>query len=366
MPRRDFSGTAGRTYMRRALRLARRGVGRASPNPMVGAVVVREGEIVGEGSHVFSKFDHAEIIALRKAGKSARGSDLYVTLEPCTHTGRTPPCVKGIIRAGIDAVYVATRDPNPRVNGNGIERLEAAGITVHEGLCEDEATRLNEPFFHLVRTGKPFVTLKLALSLDGRIATSTGSSKWITGDKARGVVHRLRYEHDAILVGIGTVAQDDPSLDVRGRRKNRIVKMVLDSELRTRPQARLFQSRDPVVIFHSEEASETGGGGLSRAASLVGVARGSEGLNWAEILKETGRRGLNSLLIEGGGTVAASALRAGAVQRMMLFYAPIIIGGDGLPGFGPLGVESLEEAFRVDLSRIRRLGEDFLLEARLD
>ena len=365
MPRKDPTRPHV-TYMRRALRLARRGAGRASPNPMVGAVVVRGGETVGEGSHVFSKRDHAEVVALRNAGEHAEGSDLYVTLEPCTHTGRTPPCVDEIIRARMRRVYVATRDPNPRVNGKGIERLEAAGITVHEGLCEAEATRLNEPFFHLVRTGKPFVTLKLALSLDGRIATSTGSSKWITGDRARRVVHRLRYEHDAILVGIGTVAQDDPWLDVRGPRKNRIVKMVLDSELRTKPGARLFRSGDPVVVFHSEKASETGCGGLSKAAALVGVARGPEGLKWAEILKETGRRGLNSLLIEGGGTVAASALRAGAVQRMLLFYAPRIIGGDGLPGFGPLGVKSLEKAFRVNLTRIRRLGEDFLLEARLD
>ena len=365
MPRKDPTRPHS-TYMRRALRLARRGAGRVSPNPMVGAVVVRDGEIVGEGYHVFSRRHHAEIMALQKAGEQTRGADLYLTLEPCCHTGRTPPCVEAIMRAGVKAVYVATRDPNPRVNGKGIERLEEAGIEVFEGLCESEATRLNEPFFRLVRTGKPFVTLKLALSLDGRIATSTGSSKWITGDKARGVVHRLRYEHDAILVGIGTVAQDDPSLDVRGRRKNRIVKMVLDSELRTDPEARLFQSRDPVVIFHSEKVSKAGVRRLSQAAALVGVGRDSAGLQWQEILQETGRRGLNSLLIEGGGTVAASALRAGAVQRMMLFYAPTIIGGDGLPGFGPLGVESLEKAFRVDLTRIRRLGEDFLLEARLD
>ncbi len=352
--------------MRRALRLARRGAGRASPNPMVGAVVVHDGEIVGEGTHVFSRRHHAEIMALQKAGDRARGADLYLTLEPCCHTGRTPPCVEEIMRAGVKAVYVATRDPNPRVNGKGIERLEEAGIEVFEGLCESEATRLNESFFHLVRTGKPLVTLKLALSLDGRIANRTGSSRWITGGKARRVVHRLRYEHDAILVGIGTVAQDNPSLDVRGRRKNRIVKMVLDSELRTDPEARLFQSRDPVVIFHSEKVAKAGVHRLSQAATLVRVARDSDGLQWQEILKETGRRGLNSLLIEGGGTVAASALRAGAVQRMRLFYAPRIIGGDGLPGFGPLGVESLEKAFRVDLIRIRRLGEDFLLEARLD
>ena len=365
MHRRDSSGDAGRTHMRRALRLARRGAGRASPNPMVGAVVVRNGAIVGEGSHVFSRRDHAEIIALRNAGERSRGADLFLNLEPCSHTGRTPPCVEEIIRAGIKAVHVATRDPNPLVNGKGIERLEEAGIAVYEGLCEAQALVLNEPFFHLVRTGKPFVTLKLALSLDGRIATRSGSSQWITGDKARRVVHRLRYEHDAILVGIGTVAQDDPSLNVRGKRKNRIVKMVLDSGLRTDPEARLFHSRDPVVIFHSERASKTGARRLSRRAELVGVARDLHGLKWAEILEETGRRGLNSLLIEGGGTVAASALQAEAVQRMALFYAPTIIGGDGLPGFGPLGVESLEKAFRVDLTRIRRLGDDFVLEARL-
>ena len=328
--------------------------------------MVRKGEIVGEGSHVFTKRDHAEIIALRNAGEGAGGADLFLTLEPCSHTGRTPPCVEEIIRAGIKAVHVATRDPNPRVNGKGIKRLREAGVEVFEGLCETEATRLNEPFFHLVRTGKPFVTLKLALSLDGRIATSTGSSQWITGDKARRVVHRLRFEHDAILVGIGTVAQDDPALDVRGPKKNRIVKMVLDSKLQTEPGARLFLSGDPVVIFHSDKASEDRVQRLSRAAELVGVGRGSGGLNWAQILKETGRRGLNSLLLEGGGTVAASALRARAVQRMLLFYAPTLIGGDGLPGFGPLGVKSLERAFRVDLTRIRRLGEDFLLEARLD
>jgi diaminohydroxyphosphoribosylaminopyrimidine deaminase/5-amino-6-(5-phosphoribosylamino)uracil reductase len=329
-------------------------------------VVVRKGEIVGEGSHVFSKRHHAEVIALRNAGDGARGADLFLTLEPCSHTGRTPPCVEEIIRAGIKAVYVATRDPNLRVNGKGIERLAEAGITVHEGLCEPEATRLNEPFFHLVRTGKPFVTLKLALSLDGRIATRTGSSRWITGDQARRVVHRLRYEHDAILVGVRTVAQDDPSLDVRGHRRNRIVKMVLDSELRTDPEARLFHSGDPVLIFHSMKPSEVRARQLPQQAELVGVGRDSDGLKWAEILTEAGRRGLNSLLVEGGGTVAASVLRARAVQRMFLFYAPKIIGGDGLPGFGPLGVETLEKALRVDLTRIRRLGEDFLLEARLD
>ncbi len=366
MHRRDSPATDGLAYMRRALRLARRGAGRASPNPMVGAVVVRGGEIVGEGIHVFSRRDHAEIVALRDAGESSRGADLYLNLEPCCHAGRTPPCVEEIIRAGIKAVHVATRDPNPRVNGKGIERLQEAGISVYEGLCETQATRLNEPFFHLVSTGKPFVTLKLALALDGRIATRTGSSRWITGKRARRVVHRLRFEHDAILVGSRTVAQDDPSLNVRGRRKNRIVKMVLDSELKTDPGARLFHSGDPVVIFHSTEPSGTRARRLSRGAELVRVARDSDGLEWAGILKEAGRRGLNSLLIEGGGLVAASALKAGAVQRMLLFYAPVIIGGDGLAGFGPLGVESLEKAFRVDLARIRRLGEDFLLEARLD
>ena len=350
--------------MRRALRLAGRGAGRASPNPMVGAVVVKGGRIVGEGYHVFSRRHHAENIALRQAGALACGAHLYVTLEPCSHRGRTPPCADQIIEAGVERVYVATRDPSPSVNGRGVRRLKRAGIEVFEGLCEEKAGSLNEAFFHRVRTGKPFATLKLALSLDGRIATRTGASKWITGEKTRRLVHRLRYRHDAILVGAGTVRQDDPSLDVRSRLKNRIVKVILDSELGTDPEARLFHSGDPVLIFHSSSASARPLSGVASSAELVQVPRNPGGLNWEEILNELGRRGTNSLLIEGGAQVAASALAAGALQRILLFYAPRIIGGDGVPAFGPLGTTSLPEACQVRFSKTRRVGEDFLVEAR--
>ena len=364
MPK-DRPASPNLSFMRRALRLARRGAGRASPNPLVGAVVVLDGEIVGEGGHVFAGRDHAEVIALLQAGSQARGSDLYVTLEPCAHTGRTPPCVERIADAGVRAVHVATRDPNPRVNGKGLEYLKSAGIHVYEGLCEEEARRLNEPFFHRIHTGRPLVTLKLAFSLDGRVATRSGSSQWITGERSRRLVHRLRFEHDAILVGRRTVAVDDPSLNVRGRRRNGIVKVVLDTRLRTKRGARLFESGDPVVMFHSGQAPAKRMERLSGVADLVAVKGLSGGLSWSEILEESGRRGWNSLLIEGGATVAASALRAGIVQHLLLFYGPKIIGGDGLPGFGPLGVESLDQAFPVELRRIRRLDQDFLVEARL-
>ena len=361
----DSSALSPERTMLRALRLARRGAGQASPNPMVGAVVVTNDQIVGEGYHVFSGRHHAESIALQQAGELARGADLFVTLEPCSHTGRTAPCADEIIQVGVKRVFIATRDPNPAVNGKGIQRMKRAGIEVFEGLCKDKAHRLNEAFFHWVRTGRPFTTLKLALSLDGRIATRTGASKWITGKKARRLVHRLRYQNDGILVGAGTVRKDDPSLDVRSSKKNQIIKVILDSEMGTDPAARLFRSGDPVLIFHSVGTAAPQGSQLAGLAQLIGVDRAQDGLNWEEILNELGRRGLNSLLIEGGGRVAASALAAGVLQRILLFYAPKIIGGDGIPAFAAPGAASLKEACHIHLSKIRRLGEDFLLEARL-
>lgn len=351
--------------MLRALRLAKRGAGHASPNPMVGAVVVKNGQMVGEGYHVFSRRHHAESIALRQAGELARGADLFVTLEPCSHTGRTSPCVDEIIQVGVKRAFIATRDPNPAVNGKGIQRLKRAGIEVFEGLCEDKAHCLNEAFFHWVRTGRPFATLKLALSMDGRIATRTGASKWITGKKARRLVHRLRYRNDAILVGAGTVREDDPSLDVRSPRKNQIVKVILDSEMGTDPDARLFRSGDPVLIFHSAGTVAPQSSQLAGPAQLIGVDRARDGLNWEAILNELGGRGINSLLIEGGGRVAASALAAGVLHRILLFYSPRIIGGDGVPAFAAPGAATLQEACQVRLSKIRRVGEDLLVEARL-
>jgi len=349
-------------YMKRALQLARRGTGLASPNPMVGAPSLSEPVIVGEGFHVYEKRDHAEVLALRQAGKSALGADLYVTLEPCVHVGRTPPCVQSIIGSGIRRVFVATKDPNPLVSGRGVATLREAGIEVVEGLCVREADTLNEKFFHFIRTGQPFVLLKLALSLDGRIATCSGESKWITGPEARSMGHRLRFECDAVLVGIRTVLIDDPLLSVRGRRTKRIVRIILDSELQTPASARLFSSPDPVMLFHSSDSTGRKSINYPAGAELVAVDRGESGLDWSQVLDELGRRGISSVLVEGGSRVAASALTQRVVQKLALFYGPKVIGGDGLPGIGVLGVRNIADAIDVSASRVRRVGSSLLVE----
>jgi diaminohydroxyphosphoribosylaminopyrimidine deaminase / 5-amino-6-(5-phosphoribosylamino)uracil reductase len=350
-------------YMRRALRLAARGAGHASPNPMVGAVVVRNGRVVGEGYHRYDLRDHAEVEALRRAGDAARDSDLYVTLEPCVHTGRTGPCAPLIVEAGVRRVFAAVEDPNPLVSGAGIAYLRERGVEVSVGLGRDKAAELNRAFFHYIATRRPFVTLKLALSLDGKIATREGESKWITGPKARRRVHRMRYGADAILVGIGTILADDPSLDVRGRRRNRITKVVLDSSLRCPPTARIFLSGDPVVVAHGPNPDEEGRRVLRDRARLLEVPAGDGGLAWDALLEELGRLRVLDLLVEGGSRVAASALASGLVKRIAFFYAPRIIGGDGLSSVGDLRIGRLEECLRFKSVRVRRLGPDLLVEA---
>lgn len=353
--------------MKRALSLARRGAGKASPNPMVGAVVVRRAAVVGEGFHTFEGKHHAEVLALEKAGSKALGATLYLNLEPCCHFGRTPPCVDRIIEAGIRKLVVATRDPNPRVAGRGIVRLREQGIEVVEGVCAAEALRLNEAFFHFVQWQRPFTVLKLALTLDGKIATSRGDSKWITGRQARNRVQRLRYESDAILVGINTALQDDPRLDVRGRVRNSIVKVVLDSRLRTPARSRLFESGDPVILFCDREvlsaAGDKRGRELAKRARLIGVSRSGDGLCWTEILAVLGKEQILSLLVEGGARVAASALKSGSVQKAVFFVAPRIIGSDGTSGVGSLGVHVLKDAPCFQMRRLQRVGTDLMIEA---
>ena len=350
--------------MRRAIRLACRGEGRAAPNPLVGAVVAREGRVVGEGYHVFEKQDHAEVVALRDAGAQSDGATLYVTLEPCAHFGRTPPCVERIVESGVRQIFMAVSDPNPDVTGGGRERLLSQGIMVHEGLCREQAVALNEPYFYFAEHQRPFIHLKLALTLDGMIATRSGDSKWITGERARREVQRLRYRHDAVLVGVNTVLKDDPSLDVRWRKGNRITKVVLDSQLRTSPDARLFDSQDPVIIFHSQEITPPGS--LESRARLIPVGGRPGCLDWAEILDVLARDRIMGLLVEGGGQVAASALRAGAVQKVSFFYAPKIVGSDGTPGIAHLEITQLSRCLQLQRTRMRRLGSDFVIEGYLD
>ncbi len=354
---------ADRVYMKRALALAARGLGLTSPNPMVGAVVVRDGRIVGEGWHLYARRDHAEVVALEKAGPEARGADLFVTLEPCCHHGRTPPCVDRIVAAGIRRVVAAVVDPNPQVSGRGLEILRRAGLVVECGLFEEAARRLNQPFFHYLRSGRPLVTLKLALSLDGRIALAGGASRWISGEASRRMVQRMRWAADAVAVGINTVLADDPRLDVRYRKGKRLTKVVLDSRLRCPAGARLFDG-SPVLLFHGSRAPAARRRDLSPAATLVEVPEGPGGLSWPAVLAELGRRRVLSLLLEGGGRVAAGALLAGVVDRLVLFYSPRFLGGDALPAVGALGLEELDKAPPFVLHRVRRVGEDLLVEAQ--
>jgi len=354
-----------RNWMKRALRLAARGKGLASPNPMVGAVVVRDGALVGEGYHLYAKRDHAEVLALRQAGDRSRGADLYVSLEPCAHVGRTPACAVAVAEAGIKRVFVAVGDPNPLVAGQGIEYLRRRGVEVEVGLCREAAARLNEAFFHFIQTGRPFVTLKLAMTLDGKIAASGGESKWITGPRSRRRVQKTRFASDAILVGIETLLVDDPSLNVRWKQGKRITKVILDSRLRCPVGARIFDSADPVIIFHGPSTSDEDRRRLQSQATLVEVGTGRAGLEWDAILAELGRRSIAGLLVEGGGRIAASVLGEGRVNRLNLFYASKILGSEGIDGIGPLGNRSLSDAISLSEFSVCRLGPDFLLDARL-
>ena len=364
--RKQTEALSHKRNMKRAITLACRGSGRVSPNPLVGAVVVQKGRIVGEGYHLYRNKDHAEIVALRMAGSQTAGSTLYSNLEPCVHFGRTPPCVDRIIEAGVKEVFLGTRDPNPLVKGNGVTALQRQGINVYEGLYREEAQLLNEKYFHLMRTGRPFVLLKLALTLDGKIATRSGDSRWITGTSARKAVHRLRYEYDSILVGVRTVLKDDPSLDVRWSRHNSITKIILDSKLVIPPTAKLFQSQDPVVIFHSRKGPKGRIKHLSNRAQLVRVGVKDGLLNWDEILDCLGELKISSLMLEGGAKVAASALREGIVQKTCFFYSPRIIGNTGLDGIEDLGIDRLAEAINLTSVRFRKLSPDYIVEAYVE
>ncbi len=352
--------------MLRAIQLARRGMGRVSPNPMVGCVVVREGQIVAEGHHLFAGKDHAEKVALAAAGAAARGADLYVSLEPCHHHGRTPACTEAIVSAGVRRVFAAVLDPNPLVAGSGIEFLRQSGIQAEVGCLEEKATRLNEHFFHFISSKRPFVLLKLAQTLDGKIAGAGGEARWITSLAARRYSQRLRFQYDAILIGVDTLLQDDPSLDVRWKRRNSILKVILDSQLRTPLSARIFESEDQVVIFHRKSAARTLRDELSVRAELVPVPSSTSGLAIADVLDELGRRKVTSLIVEGGSRVATSFLKARVIQRIHFFYAPKILGDRGLSSIGALGTGDLAQAFEVKRLRARSLPPDILVDARVE
>ncbi|HYD49728.1 MAG TPA: bifunctional diaminohydroxyphosphoribosylaminopyrimidine deaminase/5-amino-6-(5-phosphoribosylamino)uracil reductase RibD [Terriglobales bacterium] len=362
-----MSVTDDRRFMRRALQLARRGVGYTSPNPPVGAVIVRRGQIIAEGYHRRAGAAHGEAEALANAGDRARGATLYVTLEPCAHHGRTPPCVDAVLAAGVKRVVIGSIDPNPRVAGGGAQRLLAAGLSVTTGMLQDAGDELLAPFRKHVTTGRPFVTLKLAASIDGRIATKTGESRWISSEASRRYVHRLRAEHDAVLVGAATVIADDPELTCRLRGGRNPLRVILDGRLRVPASAKVLQGPPPTWIITDKAAARARMERLAAAgAELIRLPgrQGEVGLD--AVVAALGQRGVMSLLVEGGGTVAAAALRAGVVDRLLLFLAPKLIGGDGRPMLGALGVEQVADALSLRDLKLRRFSEDLLLDTRLN
>ncbi|HVN83717.1 MAG TPA: bifunctional diaminohydroxyphosphoribosylaminopyrimidine deaminase/5-amino-6-(5-phosphoribosylamino)uracil reductase RibD [Candidatus Binatia bacterium] len=353
-------------FMRQAIRLARRAVGRTSPNPPVGAVVVRSQRVIGRGFTAPAGGPHAEVVALRRAGDRARGATLYVSLEPCAHHGRTPPCVDAIVEAGVKRVVFGARDPNPRVLGNGAGRLRRRGIEVVGNVERPACDELIEAFRKHVTSGLPLVTVKLAASLDGRIATCTGESKWITGASARVLAHRLRNEHDAVLVGVETIIRDDPALTCRAPGGRNPLRVVLDSRLRIPASARvLTKSAPPGTVI----ATTVRGGAKAdrlrrRGVELLTVLREGKGVSVRQVLRLVAKRGVLSVLIEGGAAVAASMLRAGLVDRMVLFYAPKLIGGDGRAMIDPLGVRRMRHVIGLDDVVVRRSGSDVVISGR--
>ncbi len=360
-----------RTYMRRALELAGRARGRTSPNPMVGAVLVRDGAVLGEGFHAFAGSAHAELEAIREAEGDAAGATLYVSLEPCCHYGRTPPCTERIVKAGIRRVVAACEDPNPAVNGKGFAALRASGVTVEVGLLAEEAARLNEAFFTFVRTGRPFVILKVAASLDGKISTRTGDSRWITGESARQHVHHIRNEVDAVLVGIGTILRDDPLLTTRlGTPDQRDpTRVIVDNLARLPLRAKVINraSTAPTILASSEMAPRSRLEALEREGVQVLVVPGSRRrVSLANLMEALGKYGFLSLMIEGGAEINASALQEGVVDKVLFFLAPMLVGGKSTPtAVGGEGIEALRQAKRLRNVRIERFDEDILIEGYL-
>ncbi len=366
------SNPSDRQHLRRALALARRALGDTRPNPMVGAVLVCQNRVLGEGWHRRAGEPHAEIEAFRDAerrGNAPGGATLYVTLEPCCTHGRTPPCTDAIIAAGITRVVVAATDPNPAHAGHGFELLRQAGIQVDAGLMADAATRLNAGFNHWIQHRTPHVTLKAAFSLDGKIATSTGESRWITGPASRQRVMGLRAAHDAILVGINTVVADDPSLTVRiGQSERAPIRVILDTRARTPLTARVLTDlhRDQTLIVVGEGTSKQRIGMLRRYVTVWTAPKVNGRIDLRWLMTELGRYPVTSLLVEGGGEVHASFLESGLAHRAVFFYGPKVIGGAKAPrGVGGNGFQSLASAPRLVEVRHRRLGDDLMVEGRI-
>ncbi|MCD8333582.1 MAG: bifunctional diaminohydroxyphosphoribosylaminopyrimidine deaminase/5-amino-6-(5-phosphoribosylamino)uracil reductase RibD [Clostridiales bacterium] len=359
----------GEDYMRRALELAKQGAGYTNPNPMVGCVVVKNGRIISEGYHEKYGEFHAERNALTRCTEDTAGADLYVTLEPCCHYGKTPPCTEIIIEKKIARVFVGSMDSNPLVAGKGVQILRDAGITVETGILDAECRKLNEVFYHFIQTKTPFVVMKYAMSLDGKIACATGDSKWVTGEASRAHVHELRKRYKGIMVGLGTVLADDPMLNCRVAENADPVRIICDSSLRTPPDSQIVRTAHeiPAIIACSHSAYETRQG-QERAARLTDAGvqiiptGGTHGVNLRELMTILGAQGIDSILLEGGGTLNASALRDGIVNKVYAYIAGKLIGGADAPTpVSGMGAEHMSEAVRLRDMEIQTFGEDICI-----
>lgn len=356
--------------MARALELAARGVGQVSPGPLVGTVIVDPaGEIVGEGFYLYDQVKHAETVALEQAGERTRGATAYISLEPHAHHGRTPPCTEALIRAGIKRVVAPIEDPNPQVSGRGFAHLREAGVEVAVGLLAAASSRVNEAYAKLMRVGRPFVHLKMAVSLDGKVATRTGDSRWITGEAARARGHALRHRYDAIMVGGGTVATDDPLLTDRSgnRRRRSLVRVVVDRCLRISPETRIVQTarETPVLVFTRSDADPVRADQL-RSAGVEIVAGHDLANGLAKVFDELARRSIQSVLVEGGSTLAGLLLDQRLIDKISFFVAPAIIGGDDAPSaIGGVGAEKMSDVLQLEQVEVSRWGRDLEVTAYL-
>lgn len=368
VPYSEVFKVTGQDYMKRALELAKKGAGHTSPNPMVGCVVVKDGRIVTEGYHERYGEFHAERNALTRCEEDLTGAEMYVTLEPCCHQGNTPPCTDIIIERSIGKVYVGSMDPNPKVAGKGVKILQEHGIEVETGVLEKECLALNEIFFYYITTGMPYVAMKYAMTLDGKIASCTGDSKWVTGETARHHVHELRKQYSAILAGIGTVLADDPMLNCRIEEGVDPVRVVCDSSLRIPLSSQLVKTAGdiPVIVAYAKENPEKEKALLQAGVELISAGRDGR-VDLAVLMRELGKRKIDSVLVEGGGAIHGSLLKSGLVQKIFCYLAPKLIGGReaGSPVEGD-GFSRMKDALPVTEMEILSLGEDICISGRVE
>ena len=354
-------------YMGKALTLARRGLGKTSPNPMVGALFVKDGEIIGQGYHRRYGGNHAEIDAIEDARENINGSTLYVTLEPCCHHGKkTPPCLDALLKYNLARVVIGTADPNPQVNGRSIDALREHGVETKVGVLSEQCHQLNEVYFKYIQTRMPFITLKFAQTLDGRIATATGDSRWISSEPSLKLAHKLRSFHDAVLVGVGTVLTDNPQLTVRLVKGRNPLRIVIDSKLRIPLNSRILQDQEiaPTIIATTSQNRENASSLRQMGIELLNVGEDKDGeVDLKDLFQKLGQRNISSVLVEGGATVITSLIRQGLVDKLLVILSPKII-GKGIDAIGDLKILDIGRALRFSFIKTYRSGEDLVIEAK--